>query len=46
MAVKFIDNVDKSNYYDSNHVIVNLSELKINNLINKYKVIINLKNNE
>ena len=42
----FIDNVDKSNYYDSNHVIVNLSESKINNLINEYKVIINLKNNE
>ena len=42
----FINNVDKSNYYDANHVIVELSESKIKDLLNEYKIIINLKKDE
>ena len=42
----FINNIDTSNYYDANHVIINISETKIIDLLKKYKENINIKKDE
>ena len=42
----FIDNINKNNYYDNNHIIVELSESNINHLLDKYKIELKIKKDE
>ena len=37
---------DNSNYYDNNHIIVELSESNINHLLDKYKIELKIKKDE